>query len=119
MLITLPNSDIVTYYLSAWSKKITKIAHKNRFKPTVLEGDNVTKSNIIKNIESKDPCFIAFNGHGSPISIAGQDDEVLIELGVNDELLEDKIVHLISCSSGKKLGSKCDANAFIGYDDVF
>lgn len=40
-------------------------------------------------------------------------------MGKNDDLLDSKIVHVVSCDSAKKLGKKSKARVFIGYDNIF
>ncbi len=49
-------------------------------------------------------------------------NEVLIKVGVNEQLLKSKLVYSVSCSSAKILGPKAveaGAECFIGYKDVF
>ena len=119
MLITLPDFDLTTSYVSAWSEDIISIAEKNGIKPVTIRGKNVTESHVIKIIKSKNPSFLAFNGHGSDICIAGHDNEPLITLGENESQLDSRIVHSLTCSSAARLGKECNAKAFIGYDSIF
>jgi len=119
MLITLPDFDVTTSYVSAWSEEIIKIAEKNGVKAIPIRGSGVTKSHVASDISSNNPSFIAFNGHGSEDCIAGQNNEPLITLGDNDKLLDSRIVHALACSSASELGKKCKAKAFIGYDGIF
>lgn len=63
-----------------------------------------------------------FNGHGDDTIVYGFKDEPLIESGKNDELLKDKIIYCLSCSSARKLGEssvKKGADAFLGYKNSF
>jgi hypothetical protein len=72
-------------------------------------------------IEKTNPRFLILNGHGTIEGdcVCGQDGEAIISLGVNDGLLDSRIVHSFTCCSAKKLGKGSRADAFIGYDDVF
>lgn len=121
ILITLPDHDDLTRYASVWSEKILlSTAERVGIKPIIIsKGKNVTKSQITENIKSKNPKFLFFNGHGSPTSIGGYNNEELIVLGENDYLLNDKIVHVLACDAGKTLGKECKSKAFIGYVGKF
>jgi hypothetical protein len=119
MLITLPDSDITIKYASTWSEKIIKTAEKNGINPIPIRDKNVTRTHVEKDIKSKNPRFLVFNGHGSDDSIFGQNDETLIKVGKNEKLLKSRIVHSFTCNSAKELGRKCGAEAFIGYDNYF
>jgi len=119
MLITLPNFDITTSYVSAWSEEIIDVAEKNGVEAIPIRGNGVTKSHVTNDMESKNTSFVAFNGHGSETCIAGQNNEPLITLGENERLLDSKIVHALTCSSASELGRNCKARAFIGYDGIF
>ncbi|MBS3056194.1 MAG: hypothetical protein J4473_02035 [Candidatus Aenigmarchaeota archaeon] len=119
MLITMPDFDLPTSYITKWSEKLVKIGEKNGLTPIVLKGKNVNKNHITYSIMSKNPKLLIFNGHGSSDSITGQDNEPIIILGENDNLLESKIIHAFACNSAKDLGFKCRAESFIGYNDWF
>jgi hypothetical protein len=119
MLITLPDFDVTVSYVSAWSEEIIRTAEKNGIKTVPVRGDGVTRSHVTSDIKSKNPSFIAFNGHGSETCIAGQNNEPLITLGENDRLLDSRIIHALTCSSASGLGRGCKASAFIGYDGIF
>lgn len=119
MLITLPDHDITTFYLSKWSEEIIKIAEKNGMNITLINGPKVNVSYVTRMINTKEPSILLFNAHGSDTTIGGQNNEPIIELGKNDKLLNSKMVHVVSCNSARKLGKKCGAKSFIGYDDIF
>ncbi len=119
MLITLPDSPIELKYLSEWSKKIIKIAEDNGIKVIRVEGKNVNKSHITNDIKSKNPRFINFSGHGSENYICGQNNEILIQLGENEELLKNRIIHSLTCESARRLGIECGAKAYLGYKGLF
>jgi hypothetical protein len=58
------------------------------------------------------------NGHGNEIEIAGYDDETLVKVGLNEYLLQNKIIYARSCDAASVLGdmvSKKYATTFIGY----
>ena len=49
----------------------------------------------------------------------GQKNEELVKYGKNGHLLRSKIVYARSCNSARTLGKKCDARAFIGFENAF
>lgn len=119
ILITLPTSDDVTEYLSAFSKEIITTSKENQVPIKIIERKDVTKDNVENMIKKLDYKMIIFNGHGSPKSIMGHKNEELILLGKNDYLLKDKIVYARSCWAVMELGEKCFEGSkngcFIGY----
>jgi hypothetical protein len=120
ILLTLPDHDDLTRYASAWSEKILlDTAERVGIKPIIVKGKNVVRSHITQNINSKNPKFLFFNGHGSSTCIGGYGTEKLIVLGENDSLLNNKIVHVLACNAGMDLGKNCKAKAFIGYRGNF
>lgn len=120
ILLTLPDHDDLTRYASAWSEKILlDTAERVGIKPIIVKGKNVVRSHITQDINSKNPKFLFFNGHGSSTSICGYDNEELIVLGENDYLLNNKIVHVLACDAGMTLGKECKSKAFIGYAGKF
>ncbi len=122
LLITRPNHDTITHYLCEWSKMIIDLAEKKRYKVHDLKSSNANSYNTILRLDKKKYDFVIFNGHGSSTKVAGHLDETIIESGKNHELLKDKIVYCLSCSSAKILGKVCvkdGTKAFIGYKGDF
>lgn len=122
MLITRPNHDDTTNYLSKWSESLITVAEKNDISPSDFRGTKAVRSEVEKFLKKQNPSLIVFNGHGSDDSICGHKNEVLIKSGENEHLLKSKIIYSVSCSSAKELGIKsvdAGAKCFIGYDDVF
>lgn len=121
VLFSRPDHDDITYYLFLFSKELVEMSH-SKFNCLDLKGNNATKSKVTSMIIDKDPSFIMFNGHGSSSCICGYKDEILINKGENAELLRNKIVYSLSCSSALELGPesiKSGTISFIGYDDDF
>ncbi len=88
--------------------------------------ENVTREALEKRIGKSNPALIAFNGHGSPDCITGEkigdNLQVLVKAGENENILQSAIVHSLSCSSASVLGPrsvKAGAKAFIGYNQDF
>src|SRR3972149_1904019 len=105
ILITLPASDDVTEYLSAFSKDIILSSRENQIAIKPLERKEVTRDNVERMIKKLDYNMIVFNGHGSPKSILGHKKE--------------RIIYARSCWSVMELGEKCvrgnKNGCFIGY----
>jgi len=119
ILITLPASDDVTEYLSAFSKDIILSSRENQIAIKPLERKEVTRDNVERMIKKLDYNMIVFNGHGSPKSILGHKNEKIISADENHYLLKDRIIYARSCWSVMELGEKCvrgnKNGCFIGY----
>lgn len=118
ILVTRPNHDTITNYLSYWSKLVIDKANKHNIKPLDLLGVKATKKNVSSYIAKHNPKLVFFNGHGDENRIAGYDDEILIEAEQNVDLLRGKIVYVRSCDVAVNLGKvsiQKGALAFIGY----
>lgn len=121
ILITRPNHDLVTTYISAWAKLVLIEADKSGIPKLDLAGKKANKSNFESYIKRNKPKLIFLNGHGSTDSITGFDNEILVNLK-NSSLLKDKIIYARSCDAGSRLGSKLvkdGALCFIGYKPGF
>ena len=121
LLVTRPESDTTTFYLSQWCKK--PLEHARKIGVEIIDLEREKADGRIRNlIESKKPKLIIFNGHGNETTITGHKEEVLIKVGVNEAALKSTITYAISCRSAKELGPaavKAGALAYIGYDDDF
>lgn len=122
ILITLPRHDDVTEYLSQFSQQIEDSANERGIKIKKLKDKGAIKKYFEQIIKKLDCRMIVFNGHGSAEEIEGQ-KEIIIKLGVNDDLLKERIVYARSCHAASKLGKECTKNTkegcFIGYDRPF
>ncbi len=122
LLITRPEHDDTTYYLSNWSKKVIEFANTKEIKLFDLHRDKARKPEVTSIIEKQAPGLIVFNGHGDDKCVTGHKNEALVEAGKNESLLKEKITYAVSCRSAKMLGPKsvsAGAKAYIGYDDDF
>lgn len=100
---------------------ISKIKNIESKYTHMLEGVRLNKINVLKILDKVKPELVLFNGHGSEVSIHGNNDEVIMDIS-NAKSLNEKIVHALSCRAGKELGSKAieaGAHSFMGYDDDF
>ncbi|MDP2749951.1 MAG: hypothetical protein Q8O89_03915 [Nanoarchaeota archaeon] len=123
LLITCPENDDATAYLSFYSKFITEEADKRSLRTKVIKDRQLNMkdfSEIMKKIDYK---LVVLNGHGAPDSIFGYRQNIIIKLGENDGLLKDRIVYARSCDAGSLLGPECmkgtSGGSFIGYNKPF
>ena len=120
--MTLPKWDNVTEYLSQFSNQIIEEADHQGVKYKSIEGKDANKINFEKILRGLDYNFIVFNGHGSPSTIKGHKNEVIIEVGNNESLLNGRIVYARACEAGAELGKSCtekNNGCFIGYSLPF
>jgi hypothetical protein len=121
ILVTRPEHDDTTYYLSIWAKNSIDIAKSKNLKVFDLQKERANLNEVQSIIRKYPISLLVFNGHGNESSIRGHKDQSLINLD-NIDLLKNKITYSISCSSAKVLGSRSiDAGAvsYIGYNDEF
>ena len=123
IIITLPRYDGVTEYLSLFSIEIEKEAKNNGILFKKLEDKKANKGEFEEIVKALDYKMLVFNGHGSEKIIAGNDDEAIIECGVNEQILKDKIVYARVCKAAALLGKECmkenKEGCFIGYNIDF
>jgi len=121
-LITRPEHDDTTHYLSSWCKETIETAQERGIKVIDLNRERANKSEVESVISKVSPNFIVFNGHGSNNTVTGHNNKPIITAGENEELLKSKTVYAISCKSAKILGPKsieAGAISYTGYDDDF
>jgi hypothetical protein len=123
LLITLPRHDDVTEYFTKFSVYIEEEAVIRGINIKKLKDKEANKKDFEKVLSKLDYNFIVFNGHGSETTIKGYNDKIIIESGVNDLILNDRIVYARSCHAGAILGKDCVKNSkegcFIGYKVPF
>lgn len=121
-LITRPEHDDTTHYLSYWSRENIGIAESNGFKVIDLHREKAKKEEFENKVRNLNPKLIMLNGHGSEDSVTGHKNQVLVKAGENEDLLKDRVVYALSCKSAKVLGPKsiqAGALNYTGFEDDF
>jgi len=122
LIVTRPQHDLTTRYISSWAQEVIDLANKKRVDVIDLQKEKANKNELVGRIKKVSPSIVFLNGHGTDSSIKGHDDETLVHEGENEEVLFGRITYSLSCSSAKMLGSRVARNrntAFIGYSDDF
>ena len=121
LLVTRPEDDPGTRYLSKWSEKIIDEAKRKSITVYDLKRDKANKKRVVGILENRNPKLVVLNGHGSEDSVTGHATEILISKA-DHNAIKDKIIYARACSSGKQLGPHAVANgtlAYLGYDEEF
>lgn len=121
LLITRPEHDAGTTYLSKWSKKIIDLAEGRSIKVIDLHRERANRNTVIGILEKRGPKLIVLNGHGSDTSVYGHNDEVILKED-DAKAVKDKIIYARSCRSAKSLGKNSIAQgalAYLGYEEDF
>ncbi len=121
-LITRPEHDDTTHYLSYWSRENIDIAESNGFKVLDLHREKAEKEEFENKVRNLNPKLIMLNGHGSEDSVTGHKNQVLVKAGENEDLLKGRAVYALSCKSAKVLGPKsiqAGALNYTGFEDDF
>lgn len=122
ILITRPEHDDTTHYLSHWSRQAIDLAEKKGIKVFDLHRENANKQKFQGIIQKQKPDFVIFNGHGSADKIGGHKEEILIQSHRDEKTLNKMIVYAHTCSAAKILGPLAVAEgaiSFLGYDEDF
>lgn len=123
LLMTCPEYDDATAYLTYFSKEIINEAVEKSLKFKIVRDKNLKTEPFSKIINKLDYRLIVLNGHGSEDAVFGYKQNVIIQLNKNEHLLKERLVYARSCNVGAKLGKelmKATMNgAFIGYNLPF
>jgi hypothetical protein len=122
MLVTLPEHDMTTYYISRWGSISIAHAKEQGISVTELGGEKANRQNVEGYLSKLQFNVVLLNGHGNDKTVMGHDNHPVIMYEVNESSLKGTITYAISCSSAKVLGDssiKSGALAYIGYDQDF
>jgi len=122
IIVTRPQHDVTTKYLSVWAGEVINFAKEKRIEVFDLFKNKANKKDFVGRVKKLQPDVIFLNGHGDDSSVAGYDNEKLVEVGDNHDILHGAITYALSCNSGRILGPKVVENnkaAYIGYKDEF
>jgi hypothetical protein len=118
LLLTRPNHDLYTNYLHYWNKPIIELAEQRGISVVDLPIEKATRKQLAGRVKKLNPEFIVINGHGKADTVAGHEDEPLVD-PTNAEMLSGTITYSVSCSTAAELGPLCvrkGARAFIGFN---
>lgn len=124
LLMTRPDHDDTTFYLSEWAEEVKDIAENILGKKDVLDlkKERVTKKNFESMIVNNNPTLLFLNGHGDWDAVGGHKNEVILDLK-NMQLLNSTVTYARSCRCAKILGFQAVkqgiSRAFIGYKHDF
>lgn len=122
ILITRPEHDLPTRYLSRWSTKIIEEAQSKGFEVLDLHREKACQTEFMGRVSKTRPSLVVLNGHGHPDAVTGHNNEVLVATSENPEILGGLLTYAVSCDSAASLGKRvcaADATTFIGYTDKF
>jgi|SRR3989338_8398434 len=121
-IVTRPNWDIMTSYLYDFSKTIIKSVKETKdIHLTSIENNEVNRINFENSVKKENPKLIFLNGHGDKKSVAGHENEIILD-EKNINLAKDKIIYALACDSLEDLGKtavKEGAKSYIGYKASF
>jgi len=121
LLITRPENDFTTRYLSKWSEEIIKEARSKGINVIDLWRDKANRDRVIGTLEKTNPRIVFLNGHGSDKFVTGHDNEIILQEG-DGRAVSSKIIFARSCKSAKILGKIAiteGATTYLGYDEDF
>lgn len=121
-LLTRPEHDDTTHYLSRWSKETISAAQKKGMNVLDLSREDANMQKFESMVNKMSPNLIVLNGHGGDDTVTGHNNQPLVTAGKNEKLLKSKIVYALSCRSAKVLGPRsveAGAISYTGYDDDF
>lgn len=121
-LLTRPEHDDTTHYLSQWCKETIKLAEERGIKVLDLHREKANKEEFENKIHKFSPQIVVLNGHGNEDQVTGHQNQPLVIVHENEELLRSTIVYAISCRSAKNLGRRSvqvGALSYTGYEDDF
>ena len=120
VLISSPEVDELTRYLSVWTKDTIQ-NNKLNHKYFALYGKKPTRKKVEGILKKKSINLVLLNGHGADDKIAGAKNEIILDTN-NAEALDGAVVHALSCNTAASLGPYAvqqGAKAYIGYDQPF
>lgn len=121
-LISNPAHDVEMSYLSAWTKKVVSENSRTDIQVTWLEKEDANSEKFTTHTGSIHTDLIVMNGHGNERAVAGHSNEILVEVGKNEDLLKNSIVHTLACESADELGPAAiyaGCVAYVGYTEKF
>lgn len=122
IVVTRPDSDFTTKYLSFWANRVMDDARQRGHTVIDLVSSRACRHELESVLRKMQPTFVFLNGHGNKQTVTGQENEPLIVEGENEHVLGNTVTYALSCQSAVGLGAaavQAGARAYIGYSEDF
>lgn len=122
ILITRPEHDATTRYISRWNQCVIDEAERRGVDVFDLRKEGATRKEFVSRVSKLRPSLILLNGHGNEDTVTGHDNEPLVSAAENPGVLHGAITYALSCRSAAQLGKVViteSQTAFIGYQEDF
>lgn len=122
MMVTRPDYDDGTAYLSYYASVMLRLAKGKNIEIKDFPGKDASAINVTKYVSKKSPKLLFINGHGGPDFLEGDKDQILFSTEDGLDILKDKIVYARACHAGISFGKKMvegNSGCFIGYKYPF
>lgn len=121
LLITRPEHDPGTRYLSRWSEKIINEAKNKGVRVIDLRRQQAERKRFLGTLKKSNPNLVVLNGHGNEKTVTGHDgQDILTE--TDGYVVNGKIIFARACRSAKILGPKLVVHGvivYLGYKEDF
>ena len=130
VLLAYADFDVPTSFIKVWSDELVAEAQQAGLNVGVLSGDDSTYLNFANALGNTDPLLLYAGGHGEKKIFTLQNQEHAlwvpsVEWGHDDSninLVQGRIVYLLSCLTGQELGPAIaaqDNTEYLGYTEDF
>ena len=122
LLVTRPDYDDGTAYLSHYTSLVLKLAKEKNIDVKDFLGKDANVADVTKYVSKKNPKLLFINGHGNNDSLEGDRNEILFSVNNGLDILKNKIVYARACHAGLSFGEKMvrgNSGCFIGYKFPF
>jgi hypothetical protein len=121
LVVTCPDFDRMTRYLSTWAGEILRYCEAHGNATFVLSGEKANRRNLESFVKKHQPNILFLNGHGDDSRVAGHNNDIILDKD-NVKIAAGTNVYALSCNSAAKLGAlamKNGAAGYIGYTKEF
>jgi len=121
LLITRPEHDQGTLYLSKWSEKIINEASNKGVRVIDLHRQKAERKRFLGTLKKSNPSLVVLNGHGDENTVTGHDMQVILT-EIDGSIVSGKIIFARACRSAKTLGPNLvtrGTSVYLGYREDF
>ena len=121
ILITRPEHDLGTRYLSKWGKEIINEASNKGVRVIDLHRQRAERERFLGTLKKSNPSLVVLNGHGNENMVTGHDTQAILT-EIDGSIVSGKIIFARACRSAKILGPSLVTQGvivYLGYKEDF